>query len=305
LSLSRRDIVLLLPAVMLAEPESGPHIAFPATPRERLAVTSYPFRAFIDSPANRGRKASLPPMDLTSFPAFVVEKFEVRNINPLADHFRSTDDAYLGSFREAVDKAGSRVVDLGLGGRYFYDSDTSTRQAAVDYGRKGIDIAVKVGSPSVRQHLQVRRGQKPDVAMAAESLGQLAEYGTKRNIVINLENDERVAEDPFRLVAVIEKVNSPYLRALPDFGNTLIGHDREYSEKGVKEMLGHAWNMCHVKDLVQGDTGQLLKVDLAGMFALAKQSSYHGFYSMEFDTDAGDPIIGTQQLILETLQYLS
>jgi sugar phosphate isomerase/epimerase len=297
--------MLLLPAVMLAEPASDPDIVFPASPRDRLAVTSYPFRSYIDSPTNRGRKPSLPPMDMTSFPGFIVEKFEVRNINPLADHFHSTDDVYLASFREAVAKAGSRVVDLGLGGKYFYDSDASTRQAAVDYGRKGIDIAVKVGSPSVRQHLQVRRGQVPDVAMAAQSLSQLAEYGTKRNIVINLENDERVAEDPFRVVAIIEKVNSPYLRALPDFGNTLIGHDAEYSHKGVKEMLGHVWNMCHVKDVVQGDGGQLLKVDLAGMFALAKQSSYRGFYSMEFDTDAGDPIIGTQQLIRETLQYLS
>jgi sugar phosphate isomerase/epimerase len=153
--------------------------------------------------------------------------------------------------------------------------------------------------------LQVRRGQKPDVAMAAESLAHLAEYGTKRNIVINLENDERVAEDPFRIVEVIEKVNSPYLRALPDFGNTLIGHDAEYSQKGVKGMLEHAWNMCHVKDVVQADDGSLVKVDLAAMFALAKQSSYRGFYSMEFDTDAGDPITGTQKLVQETLHYLS
>jgi sugar phosphate isomerase/epimerase len=305
LPLSRRNIVFLLPAVVLGEPASNPHMPFPANPRDRLAVTSYPFRAYIESLTNRGRKPGLPPMDLTSFPAFVIEKFGVRNINPLADHFRSTDDAYLASFREAVDKAGSHVVDLGLGGRYFYDSDAAMRQAAVEYGRKGIDIAVKVGSPSVRQHLQVRRGQKPEVAVAAESLGQLAEYGAKRNIVINLENDERVAEDPFRLVAVIERVNSAYLRALPDFGNSLIGHDPAYSAKGVKEMLGHAWNMCHVKDLVQGDSGELLKVDLAGMFALAKQSSYRGFYSMEFDTDAGDPVPGTQQLIRETLQYLS
>jgi sugar phosphate isomerase/epimerase len=305
LTLSRRDLALLLPAVMLAEPTGGPHMRFPVTPRERLAVTSYPFRGYIDSPTNRGRKSSLPPMDLTSFPSFVIEKFGVRNINPLADHFRSTDDAYIASFRQALDKAGSHLVDLGLGGRYFYDSDPSTRQAAVEYGRKGIDLATKAGSPSVRQHLQVRRGQKPDVAMAAESLARLAEYGTKRNIVINLENDERVAEDPFRIVELIEKVNSPYLRALPDFGNTLIGHDAEYSQKGVKGMLGHAWNMCHVKDVVQADDGSLVKVDLAAMFALAKQSSYRGFYSMEFDTDAGDPITGTQKLVQETLHYLS
>jgi hypothetical protein len=72
-------------------------------------------------------------------------------------------------------------------------------------------------------------GEKPDVVLACESLGQLAEYGSRRNIVVNLENDNAVSEDPFFLTAVIENVKSPYLRALPDFGNSLMGHDAEFN----------------------------------------------------------------------------
>lgn len=41
---------------------------------------------------------------------------------------------------------------------------------------------------------------------------------------------------------VIEKVNSPFLRALPDFGNVLVTHNEEYNALGVKTMLGHAWS---------------------------------------------------------------
>jgi len=243
-------------------------------------------------------------MDVKEFAAFVVEKFDIRNINPLADHFSSTDTAYLQALREAVDKAGSHLVDLGLAGKHFFDPDPAVRQSAVDYGRKWIDIAATLGSPSVRQHLQLRPGQKPQAALAAEGLGQLAEYGAKRNMVVNLENDNAIAEDPFLLVAVIEKVNSPYLRALPDFGNTLIGHDQDYNARGVKAMLGHAYNMCHVKDTVEADNGERVKVDLARMFGLARQSGYRGYYSMEFDTTAGDPVTGTKRLVEESLQYL-
>jgi Xylose isomerase-like TIM barrel len=141
------------------------------------------------------------------------------------------------------------------------------RQNAVDYGREWIDIAVKIGSPSVRHHLQVPDGQKPDLGFAAESLGQLAEYGSKRNIVVNLENDNATAEDSFLLVSVIEKVNNPYLRALPDFGNSLGEHDEDYNERGVKARLAHAWNLCHVTDSVKGEKGQRKTVDLARMFA--------------------------------------
>ncbi len=305
LPLSRRELLILLPALAFASGSQEPHIQFPVEPRARLAVTSWPFRVYIESPTNRGRKPGAPGMDLKEFPGFVVEKFGVHNINPLADHFHSTDDAYLAVFREAVDKAGSHLVDLGLAGRYFYEADPIDRQSAVEYGCKWIDIAVKIGSPSVRQHLQLRHGQKPDIGIAAESLGRLAEYGAKRNIVVNLENDNATAEDPFLIVSVIEKVNSPYLRALPDFGNSLGGHDESYNERAVKAMLGLAWNMCHVKDSVEGENGQMKKVDLARMFSLAKQSSYRGYYSMEFDTNAGDPIAGTQRLVQESLQYLA
>lgn len=281
-----------------------PKLDFPTQPRARLAVTSYPFRAYINSPTNRARNASLPGMDLKEFAGFVAEKFDIHNINPLVDHFSSIDPAYLAAFRAAVDKAHSRVVDLGLSGRRFYASDTFIRQSAVAYGQKCIDIAVQVGSPSVRQHVTGHAGEKPDVALAAGSLGELAEYGAKRNIVINLENDNLVAEDPFFLVAVIEKVNSPFLRALPDFGNSLTGHDQAYNRKAVEAMLMHAYNMCHVKDTVAGKDGKIYQVDLASMFALAKNSAYRGFFSMEFETESGDPITGTRRLVEETLKYL-
>jgi hypothetical protein len=55
----------------------------------------------------------------------------------------------------------------------FYDTDASKRKAGVDYGRQWIDIAVMIGSPSVRQHVSGVPGAKPDIVLACESLGQL------------------------------------------------------------------------------------------------------------------------------------
>jgi sugar phosphate isomerase/epimerase len=310
-SLSRRDILWQLLFVALAsraglsEVSAVPSLSFPRQPRERLAVTSWPFRNYINAPGNKAFNRGKLGFDLKEFPSVVVQRFGVHNINPLSAHFTSTDQAYVASFREAVEKAGSHVVDLGLSGGKFYDPDASKRQAGVDYGRQWIDIAVLVGAPSVRQHVAGDDGVKPNVALAAESLGQLAEYGAKRNIVVNLENDNAVAEDPFFLTAVIEKVNSPYLRGLPDFGNSLLGHDAEFNRKAVTAMLAHVFNMCHVKDTVQDKDGQVRVVDLAAMFQLAKRAGYPGYFSMEYDIAAGDPFPGTEQLITKTLNYLS
>ena len=166
-------------------------------------------------------------------------------------------------------------------------------------------MAVSIGSPSVRQHVQTSSGQKPDVALAAASLGEMAAYGAKHNVVVNLENDNPVAEDPFFLVAVIEKVNNPYLRGLPDFGNSLIGHDADYNRKAVAGMLAHAFNMCHVKDTVESDSGKKSQVDLKTMFRLAQDASYRGYFSMECEANGNDPFAGTQKLVSETLEYLT
>jgi sugar phosphate isomerase/epimerase len=304
---TRREILKYLPAglaVGLSARTSQPSLHFPTEARARLAVTSYPFRASIDSPKNRDRNPSLPGMDIKDFPGFVAEKFGVFNINPLVNHFSSTEPSYLDAFRAALEKAHSHIVDLGLPGGRFYAADAAVRESAVTASRTSVDIAVQVGSPSVRQHVAGHAGEKPDVSLAAGSLQELAEYGAKRNVVINLENDSFVAEDPFFLVAVIEKVNSPYLRALPDFGNSLIGHDAEFNKKAVAAMLSHAFNMCHVKDTVQGDDGKLYPVDLTSAFALAKASSYRGYFSMEVDTRSADAMAGTKRLVEETLHYL-
>lgn len=279
-------------------------IHFPTRSRDRLAVTSYPFRAYIESPTNRGRNPQLPGMDLTQFPKLIADRFNVHNINPLIDHFRSSDSAYLDSFQKAVVEAGSHTVDLGLPGGLFYSSNANERADAVSASSRWIDIAQAIGSPSVRQHVHGKKGEKPSVDLAALSLGKLAEYGRKRGVVVNLENDNPVSEDPFFLINVIDKVDSPYLRSLPDFGNSLIAHNSDYNERAVEAMLKHAYNMCHVKDVVTSDTGQKRTVDLKKMFAFAKASNYPGYFSMEFDSGQGDPFAGTERLINESLKYL-
>lgn len=283
---------------------SEPHWQFPAEPRERLAVASWPFRTNIESPTNRWRNRGQPGMDLKDFAAMVKEKFGLNKIEPLADHFRSTDVGYLHAFREALEKAGSKVVNIPVGGRAsFYDSKLEGRKSAVEYAKKWVDVAVEIGSPSIRAHVGVVRGVKPDVDRAAESLKQVAGYGAEKNVLINLENDDLVSEDAFFLVKVIGKVSHPYLRALPDFCNSMLGGDADFNYRAVAAMFQHAYNIAHVKDSEVGDKGKLFTVDVEKTFAIAKAASYRGYYSMEWE-GAGEPYAGTQRLIDLSLKHL-
>ncbi len=301
--LSRRDFLKTSALGASALLAADPQLTFPTDPRARLAVTSWPFRAYMDIPGNRNSANKL--VEAKDFAAMVVERFDIHNVNPLTSHFHSTEPAYLEELRASTAKAGSHIVDLGHGGRPFYHPDAAKRQDAIAFGKKGVDIALAIGSPSMRQHITGAPGGKADVNLAAETLGEVAAYGEKRNIVINLENDVPVAEDPYFLIAVIEKVGSPYLRGLPDFANSMNPRgDTEWNYKAVAAMFEHVFNMAHVKSAFANDSGKVYEVDLARLFAIAKKAGYRGYFSMEADMP-GDPFENTQKLAAATIQYLS
>jgi sugar phosphate isomerase/epimerase len=292
-------------SLFAAFPQGQPHIDFPTAPRERISVASYPFRAFIDAPGNRSRDSKLKGFPITQFPAEVVEKFGVHGIEPLAQHFESTEPAYLEKFRAAIEKAKVRIVNIPTHVRpSFYDTDASARQQAVTDSKKWIDVAVAVGSPGIRPHINGSKTSKPDVDRAAESLRKLAGHAAEKNVVVTLENDDPDTEDAFFIAKIIDAVHHPYLRALPDFANSVLKGDLDFNYRAVKEMFARAYNISHVKDGEADDNGKILNIDIKKTFEIAKAANYRGFYSMEYDAP-GDPYEPTKKLIELTLQNIS
>lgn len=269
--------------------------------RERLAIASYPFREFIlgASGATTAQK-----MDVKEFAAHCGEKFSVRKIEPWNHHFRSTDAAYLQEFRAALEKARGAVVNIAVDGPHSpYSTDAKEREQAVQFSKKWIDVAAAVGSPGVRTNIPEAKDSKPDVERTADSLRRVGEYASSKNVVVHLENDNPVTEDPFFLVQVIEKVNSPWVRSNPDFCNTLATGREEYAYKGIAAMFRYAYGICHVKDSEANEKGQIFRVDVAKTFGILKSAKFRGYCSMEFDAP-GDPYAGTTALIEQTLKYL-
>jgi sugar phosphate isomerase/epimerase len=244
-------------------------------------------------------------MDLKHFAAWVVQRFGLRRIEPLDQHFGSTDTAYIKELREAIEKAGASVVNIPVGLQAsFYDPNSAGRKEAIEASRKWIDIAALLGSPSVRLHISGVNKLKPDVGRTAASLKQVAEYGAEKNVLVNLENDDNLTEDPFFIVSVIERVDNAYLRALPDFCNSMLTHDQAFNNRALMTLFKHAFNIAHVKDSEVGDQGRLFIVDVAACFKIAKAAGYRGYFSMEWEGQ-GDPLSGTQRLIDLSLKNLA
>jgi sugar phosphate isomerase/epimerase len=284
---------------------SGPSLQFPSAPRDRIAIASYPFRDFIAGAHAKNSGASKPKMDLKDFLPHVKSRFNINKIEPWSEHFHSRDAKYLDELRFAIEKAGGAIINIAVDGEHSpFALDKSEREKGIAFSKQWIDLAAFIGSPSVRTNMPPAKDSKPDVDRTAESLRQVADYGASKNIVVNLENDNPVSEDPFFIVSVLDKVNSPWLHSNPDFANTLTTGKTEYAYKGIEAMFKHAYGICHVKAMEADEKGQLVHTDMARTFGLLKASNYKGYCSMEFDSP-GDPYQGTSELIEKTLQYLS
>ena len=284
---------------------SVPSLQFPSAPRDRIAVASYPFRETIAGAHDKPYPSKIPKMDLKNFASLVKSKFDVNKIEPWSEHFRSLDAKYLNELRSVLDKTGCAIVNIAADGEHSpYAADKAERERAIAFGKQWIDVAAAVGSPSIRNNIPPAKDTKPDLDRAADTLARVAEYGAAKNILVNLENDNPVSEDPFFVVSVIEKVNNPWLHANPDFANTLTTGKTEYAYKGIAEMFKHAYSICHVKAMEADEKGQLVYVDMAKTFGILKSSNYKGYCSMEFDSP-GDPYQGTADLIDQTLKFLA
>jgi len=284
---------------------ADPALRFPTAPRDRLAIASYSLRTLLPSARRRaGGNAPANAIDIKDFPAYVVKRFNIRKVELLGQHLPSTDAAYLKEYRRILSDAGVSVVNIPTSvGASLYDPDAAKRTTGIDNAKKWIDNAKLLESPSVRIHIQRAGNETPDAGRAAESLAGIAKYGESNSVLVNLENDDPFSEDAFFITKVIDQVNSRWLRALPDFCNSMLKGDERFNYDAVTAMFGRAYNISHLKDS-EVDQGKVFRIDLARTFEIAKASGYKGYFSVEFEGE-GDPVEGTAKLVDAALRYLS
>ncbi|HET9086397.1 MAG TPA: TIM barrel protein [Acidobacteriaceae bacterium] len=282
--------------------QTSPHTTFPVGPRERLSVATYPFRQFIVAPNNKDRDSSKPGMDLAAFARRIRNEFHVPGIEPLSLHFPSTESREIRKLRGQFDAAGVHTVNIPVDDKVeLCSSNQALRSAGNARYRHWIDIATLLGAPSIRIWIP-NCADTSDLPRAVQALKPTLDYAASRNMVVNLENDDPVLSSDARVLSAIQLANTPFLRALPDFGNSLMGGDERFNAQAVKRMFAHAWNIAHVKD-AETIHGKREGVSLAELFGIAKAARYRGYYSMESDSNV-DPFLDTKHLIEESLRLI-
>lgn len=137
----------------------------------------------------------------------------------------------------------------------------------------------------VRRHLIARkhRGDPTgpfNLEITADSFRQLAEYGAQVGVKVLVENHGGHSLVPENLVAIIEAVDSPYLRSLPDFGNLPPGADEEARYALLRKLFPHA-HLVSVKGMVFDAQLNHTSYDIAACVRIGEELGFKGVYSAE------------------------
>ena len=274
-------------------------------PRSRMAVSTWSFHRYFVTAKTKGTIPFYQQLALLDFPGMIAQRYKVHNLEFVVPHFPTTDAAYITELRSQLVRARSALVNIAVDidelwtGGGLSDPNPAIRNAAIGGVMKWIDIAHTLRARSVRADPGKFNPQNP--APTVESYRQLVAYSRPRGIYVLIENHAGIGyQFPEELVNLIKSVGSPYLRALPDFGNFL---DDATRQRGLRLLFPLAISVCHAKGLQFNAQGQETQFDFGECVAISRQLRFKGTYSVEFE-GPGDPYACVENVVNELEKYL-
>ena len=228
-----------------------------------------------------------PELSILEFPALAAS-LAIDAVEICQAHLDSTDADYLSHVRQAVQDAGSRVINVPIDVGNLAVASAEQQESEIETIVPWIDAAHALGSPAVHVNTGHPDGMDEGEALQIVAAGyrRLAEYCAERDMMVLLENHGGLSARPEVIMELLSTINAPNFRLCPDFGN----FDPEFREEGLRRMLPHA-AIVHAKVMDMNEDGSHPAFDLDRCISLVEDSGYSGPLSIEFE-GKGDQMEG-------------
>lgn len=180
----------------------------------------------------------------------------------------------------------------------FVSPDKEKRQQNIDHTLKCIELAYKLGIPTMRvntgrwgtskdfNELMANRGIEPRLeghtddegyAWVIESLEKCLPKAEECGVLLALENHWGLGRTAEGVLRIVDKINSPWLQVLTDTGNFL--------DDGLKqiEQLAPKTVFVQAKTYYGGGTWYTLEIDYPKVAEIFRKQNYRGYVSLEFE----------------------
>jgi L-ribulose-5-phosphate 3-epimerase len=183
----------------------------------------------------------------------------------------------------------------------FVSPDAAFRQKNIDHTLKCIEIAYKLGIPTIRintgrwgtsknfDELMLNKGIEPRLegytdddgfGWVISSLEKLLPKAEECGVILGLENHWGLGRTAEGVLRVVDALKSPWLQVTLDTGNFL---DKTYEQF---EQLAPRAVLVQAKTYFGGGTWYTLDLDYPRLASILKKHGYRGYISLEFEGKA-------------------
>jgi sugar phosphate isomerase/epimerase len=173
--------------------------------------------------------------------------------------------------------------------------DPKLRLWRLNYTRKAVDLAARLGCPNVSITTgRALPGCPPEKAEEhlIESLKDVLDYAEDKSVKVGVEVEaEHLVENTAQLVKLLEKVNAPHLGANFGVGHAWIAGDDLLESAAI---LGERLFHVHIEDIKDKHHYHLIPgegdVPIAPLLAWLKEIHYAGFVTVDLNSCVNNPV---------------
>jgi L-ribulose-5-phosphate 3-epimerase len=273
-------------AAALANVVTGPVPGLAATaPAGVRATPAPPFRISL-AQWSLHRTLRADQLDHLDFARVARQDFGIEAIEYVNAFFmdKARDRAYLAEMNRRAGDEGvyQHLIMCDREGR-LGDPDAAARRQAVENHHKWIEAARELGCVTIRVNAASEGSWEEQVALAADGLRQLTEFGATAGINVVVENHGGLSSNGRWLAEVIRRVDHPYCGTLPDFGNFNIGGGEVYDRYvGVAELMPHAKAVSAKSHDFDAD-GNEVAMDYRRLMKIVTDAGYRSWVGIEYE----------------------
>jgi len=267
-----------------AEPESQPAAARPGG--NRIGVSTYSFWRFRDD-----SKLSIEQC-LDEAAAMGFDGVEILHMQ-----MDGEDSVYLQKLKKRAFSLGLDLCGFSTH-QGFLSPDPAVRQKNIDHTLKCIELAYRLGIPTIRvntgrwgttksfDELMKNRGIEPRLdgytdddgfSWVIASLEKCLPKAEECGVVLGLENHWGLGRTAEGVLRIVNAIKSPWLMVTLDTGNFLENQYEQAEELAPQTILVQA------KTYFGGGTWYTLDIDYNRIAAMLRRHNYRGYVSLEFE----------------------
>jgi sugar phosphate isomerase/epimerase len=240
-------------------------------------------------------------MSLHDFYQFC-QKSEVEGIELWDLHLPETPSReFIGGTRRELNAVGLPLATIAVNNHKFTSLVASERAREVAKIRRWIDVVNSLDCSVLRvlagelKILNTHRAVRYPLVRAA--FEECLAHAQARGVTLAVENCPREAH-PGVVLDLVKDLNTPFLRACPDIGNS----PQAVRYRAWEEAAPFAVHV-HAKTFDFDERGEETTIDYSRAMAILRKSGYKGYVSVEFEGD-GDEVVGVQKSIALVSQYM-